>query len=268
MWLRVEHTTTFSYDGPIVEAYTELRLRPLDDGGQHCSSFRIETDPGGMRIREYSDHFGNDVMHFDLLESHDRLEVHATSEVTTRETFSDGRRAPSLLERHEFLSQTAYAPFSERVRAFTTTHVAGEAASERAYALMQGVRAELIYDSGATHVRTRADEALELGRGVCQDFAHLLLASCRLEGIPARYVSGYLHDPAFDGGNAASHAWVDAWDEERGWISLDPTHDREQTDHYVRVATGRDYGDVPPTLGVFRGNATETLDVTVTLREL
>jgi transglutaminase-like putative cysteine protease len=260
--LRVEHTTTFTYDEPIVEAYTELRLRPLDDGGQHCSSFRLVTDPPGLRVREYRDHYRNEVLHFDLLESHDRLEVRAASDVTTREAFADGGRAPSLLERHDFLSPTAYAPFSDRIRCFAAEHRGGVPA------LMEGVRAELVYDTDATDVRTRADEALELGRGVCQDFAHVLLASCRVQGIPARYVSGYLHDPAFDGGHAASHAWVDAWDDERGWVSLDPTHDREQTDRYVRVATGRDYADVPPTRGVWRGNALETLAVTVTLREL
>jgi transglutaminase-like putative cysteine protease len=262
VWLRVEHTTTFAYDEPIVEAYTELRLRPLDDGGQHCSSFRLTTDPPGLRVREYRDHFGNEVLHFDLLESHDLLEVRATSEVATREAFVDGRRRPTLLERYDFLAPTAYAPFSDRLRSFAAAHAGSPEA------LMHGVHAELVYDTRATDVRTRADEALELGRGVCQDFAHVLLASCRVHGIPARYVSGYLHDPAHDGGDAASHAWIDAWDDERGWISLDPTHDRGQTDRYVRVATGRDYADVPPTRGVWRGNASETLDVRVTLREL
>jgi transglutaminase-like putative cysteine protease len=268
MWLRIEHTTTFSYDGPIVEAYTELRLRPLDDGGQHCTGFRLETNPPGMRLRSYRDLYGNEVLHFDLLESHDRLEVRATSEVTTQEAFVDGHRRPTILERHDFLMPTAYVPFSDLVRDFAASHPGGEQPLERAVVLMHAIHAELVYDSDATDVKTRADEALELGRGVCQDFAHILLAACRLEGIPARYVSGYLHDPALEGANAASHAWVDAWAAERGWVSLDPTHDRGQTDHYVRVATGRDYADVPPTRGVWRGTAVEMLDVNVTLREL
>jgi transglutaminase-like putative cysteine protease len=89
-----------------------------------------------------------------------------------------------------------------------------------------------------------------------------MLAACRRAGIPSRYVSGYLYDPHGQG-EVASHAWVDVLDTERGWVSLDPTHDREQTEAYVRVAVGRDYADVPPTRGVFRGNATETLEVAV-----
>jgi transglutaminase-like putative cysteine protease len=269
MWLRVEHTTSYTYDAPVAEAYTELRLRPLADGGQHCSSFRLETTPPGLRVREYRDHFGNDVLHLDVLEPHDRLEVTAISEVMTPESAVHARRPPGPLERHDFLMPTGYAPHSDRVRAFAGEQGAsGESAAERACELMGAIKRELAYEPGATDVRTRADEALELGRGVCQDFAHILLAACRLEGIPARYVSGYLHDPALDGGHAASHAWVDAWDEEHGWVSLDPTHDREQNADYVRVAVGRDYADVPPTRGVYRGGATERLHVSVKLHRL
>jgi transglutaminase-like putative cysteine protease len=112
-------------------------------------------------------------------------------------------------------------------------------------------------------VRTTADEVLALGRGVCQDFAHVLIAACRSGGIPARYVSGYLYDAEAEAEHAASHAWVDVFNPELGWLSLDPTHDREQNDHYVRVAVGRDYADVPPTRGVYRGTASESLEVSV-----
>jgi transglutaminase-like putative cysteine protease len=267
MWLRIDHTSSYSYDEPIAEAYTELRLRPLVDGGQHRASFRLETTPPGVRIREYRDQLGNDVLHFDVLERHDYLEVRAMSEVMTPDAFTDSRRALTQLERHDFLLPTAYAPFSDEIRAFAATHVGGaeDGVAGRAREIARAIWTELVYDPRATDVRTRADEALELGRGVCQDFAHILLASCRSEGIPARYVSGYLYDPAIEGGNAASHAWVDIWEDERGWVSLDPTHDREQNDHYVRVAIGRDYADVPPTRGVWRGNAIEQLDVSVTL---
>jgi transglutaminase-like putative cysteine protease len=96
----------------------------------------------------------------------------------------------------------------------------------------------------------------------------VLLAACRCAGIPARYVSGYLYDPKLQGDNAASHAWVDVWDEGQGWLALDPTHDRDQSESYVRVAVGRDYGDVPPTRGVYKGQANETLAVRVGLQAL
>ena len=131
---------------------------------------------------------------------------------------------------------------------------------------MAAVRATLVYERGATTVKTRVEEVLALGRGVCQDFAHVLIAACRCEGIPARYVSGYFHDAAIEDEQAASHAWVDVYDEQDGWISLDPTHDREQDERYVRIAVGRDYGDVPPTRGVFKGGTQETLAVKVSVQ--
>jgi transglutaminase-like putative cysteine protease len=114
---------------------------------------------------------------------------------------------------------------------------------------------------------TRADAALALGRGVCQDFAHVMLAACRRAGIASRYVSGYLYDPLVQG-DVASHAWMDVLDAVRGWVSLDPTHDREQTAAYVRVAVGRDYADVPPTRGVWKGTTQETLEVVVRVTPL
>jgi transglutaminase-like putative cysteine protease len=268
MILRVEHTTEFAYDGPIAEAYTELRLRPLEGGGQHCSSFRLITQPPGLRVREYRDHFGNGVHHFDVLESHDRLTVTAVSEVMTPASFTGAGQAPTPLDLHDYLRPTAFAPFAESVRAFAERHTAGSAGSERARALMSAIRAELVYDPRATDVQTRADEVLSLGRGVCQDFTHVLLAAGRSVGIPSRYVSGYLYDPKLEGDNAASHAWVDVWDEERGWLALDPTHDRDQSESYVRVAVGRDYADVPPTRGVYKGQANETLAVRVGLQAL
>jgi transglutaminase-like putative cysteine protease len=268
MILRVEHTTEFEYDEPIAEAYTELRLRPLEGGGQHCSSFRLATEPFGVRVREYRDHLGNDVHHFDVLESHERLAVTAVSEVMTPAWFTGDRRQPTPLELHDFLSPTGYTPFAGAVISLAKDESTEGSGFERASRLMATVRDKLVYEPGATDVQTRADEVLALGRGVCQDFAHVMLAACRCVGIAARYVSGYLYDPTLEGDNAASHAWVDIWDEERGWIALDPTHNRGQTESYVRVAVGRDYADVPPTRGVYKGAANETLLVRVALHSI
>jgi transglutaminase-like putative cysteine protease len=105
-------------------------------------------------------------------------------------------------------------------------------------------------------------QALARGRGVCQDFAHLMIAACRALGLPARYVSGYVLAPR-RGAAEASHAWCDVFVAGRGWRSLDPTHAAEQSDHYVRVAVGRDYADVPPTRGIFKGAGQETMTVEV-----
>jgi transglutaminase-like putative cysteine protease len=263
MRVRIEHTTSFVYDEPIVEAYTELRLRPLDGAGQHCAAFRITTDPIGVRVRSFRDHVGNEIHHFDVLEPHDRLDVTATSEVLTPFSYVDTERLPGMLELHDYLARTSYVPLSDEVRAFAAEHAGTGTEGERATRLSQAIHREFTYETGVTDVHTGADEVLAIRRGVCQDFAHLLLAACRSSGIVCRYVSGYLYDASLDGDNAASHAWVDVLDEARGWISLDPTHDREQTEAYVRVAVGRDYEDVPPTRGVFKGVAHEKLAVHV-----
>src|SRR5258708_6958678 len=264
MWLGVEHRTVFAYDEPIAEAYTELRLRPQDDGGQRCSSFLLTAEPPDVNVQQYVDPFGNTVHNFDVLEPHDRLTLVATSGVFTPEGFIDTPGALSVLEQHDYRTPTVYSPWlTGRMSELeglngNTADVAG-----RARSLMNAVSSRLVYERGVTDVQTTADEVIALGRGVCQDFAHVLIAACRTVGIPARYVSGYLYDAEAEAGHAASHAWVDVFSEDRGWLSFDPTHDREQNDHYVRVAVGRDYSDVPPTRGVYRGNATEELAVSV-----
>jgi transglutaminase-like putative cysteine protease len=267
MLISVEHTTTFTYADCIAEAYTELRVRPLSAGGQHCTSFRLVTDPPGVRVRTYVDRLGNHVQHLEVLEDHERISITALSEVTTPAVFHDPSRDPSPLQVHDYLAPTEYAPFSEPLRKLAAAADGGGTAAERAVDLMRTMRGLLAYEPGATDVMTRADAALALGRGVCQDFAHVMLAAGRRAGIPSRYVSGYLYDPLGQG-DVASHAWVDVLDEERGWVSLDPTHDREQTEAYVRVAVGRDYADVPPTRGVFKGTAAEKLDVAVRIAPL
>ena len=267
MLIKVEHTTSFTYADPISEAYTELRLRPLSSGGQQCTSFRLVTDPPGVRVRDYRDRLGNDVQHLEVLEDHDQIAITALSEVSTPAVLSDSARDPSPLQVFDYLAPTEYAPFSDPLRELSATAEGEGTETERAVNLMRTMRGLLVYEPGATDVMTRADAALALGRGVCQDFAHVMLAACRRAGIPSRYVSGYLYDPLGQG-EVASHAWVDVLDSERGWVSIDPTHDREQTEAYVRVAVGRDYADVPPTRGVFKGTAAETLDVAVRIAVL
>jgi transglutaminase-like putative cysteine protease len=265
MHLCIRHTTLFTYDTPIVEAYTELRLRPLDVDGQHCLSFRTETDPRGLRIREYTDQLGNTVGHFDVLEQHERLRVTTTSEVLTS-AYTD-RREPSTLELHDYLQPSGYTTADNSIRALAAVTKDGTH-TERARQLMHHLHKTLVYERGATTVQTPAADVLDLGRGVCQDFAHLFIAASRSAGIPARYVSGYLYDDALATNGGASHAWVDIFDPDQGWLSLDPTHDRAQDDSYIRIAVGRDYADVPPTRGVFKGTANENLAVEVSVQRL
>jgi transglutaminase-like putative cysteine protease len=269
MWLAVEHTTRFSYDAPIVEAHTELRLKPAHMHGQRCSSFRVETEPQVASVDEHFDRFANSVYHFDLLEPHSRLVVTVASEVWTADRYED--EAPlSPLDRWDLLQGTRYVPLDGSIAELAEQVDEGDETFATARALMHAVRSAMTYERGTTNVHTRADEALADRRGVCQDFAHVMIGVCRARGLPARYVSGYLFDPRTDGNgeDGASHAWVDVYDNERGWLSLDPTHDTEQTASYIRVGVGRDYADVPPTRGVYRGDANETLEVAVVVRAL
>jgi transglutaminase-like putative cysteine protease len=261
MRLQIEHVSTFTYDHPISEAYTEMRMRPLDAGGQRCLSFSLTPQPR-EEVRHYLDRFGNGVHHFDVLGSHRQLVVTAASLVLTPEAFQPEPEALSQLEAFDYLQGTYYAPLAPALADLAAQHaVPGDPASTARF-LMETSHGALIYEKGVTDVQTTADQALRLGRGVCQDFTHVMLAACRSQGLPARYVSGYLYN---NGHTAASHAWVDVHLPGQGWVSLDPTHNRAQTGQYVRVAIGRDYGDVPPTRGVFKGQAKEKLDVKVTV---
>lgn len=267
MWLNVEHVTRFSYDGPINEAYTEIRLKPTHRDGQRCSSFSLTTDPRGAAVAEYLDRYGNAVHSFDVLEAHERLVVTVRSEVWTTERFTPEAAGISRLDRWDMLRGTRYIDLEGRIAALAAEVEPSGDTRDVAFRAMAAVRERMTYERGSTHVHTTADEALADGRGVCQDFAHVFIGVCRIVGIPARYVSGYLFDPARDGSESESHAWVDVFDEARGWLSIDPTHEREQNERYVRVGIGRDYGDVAPTRGVYKGAAEESLAVSVVLRE-
>lgn len=258
MKLRIEHHTRFSYDGPVSEAYAEMRLKPLDADGQRCLSFRLVTEPHGD-VARYKDRFNNDVRVFDVLNSHENLVVSAYSDVLTPNVFTPESPRLSPLDEHDYRMATPYTPETSRIEELAASADAGDA-EKTALALMETVQKALIYEKGATDVTTTADSALELGRGVCQDYSHIFIAACRSRGILARYVSGYLFD---DGRTAASHAWADVLIPGMGWISLDPTHGSAQTARYVRVAVGRDYADVPPTRGVYKGSAKESMDVVV-----
>ncbi len=261
MRLQIVHTTRFSYDEPVSEAYMEMRLTPLDAGGQRCNSFRLGTDPTG-EVQGYVDRFGNLVRHFDTLAPHDQLVVSARSDVATPEGYAGPERALSPLDAFDYRQPTAHVPLTPAIAAFVRHAAVPADPLATAETLMHEVHRAVAYVPGATSVATTAEEVLADGRGVCQDFAHLMIAACRSAGLPARYVSGYMFAPR-RGTAAASHAWTDVFIDGHGWISLDPTHDSAQSDHYVRLAVGRDYADVPPTRGVYKGGGKETMTVDV-----
>lgn len=265
MRIRIEHTTTFTYDSLISEAYTEMRLAPLDLGGQRRVLFRLRTEPEG-EVTRYLDRYENEVHYFDVLQPHQQLRVTAISEVLTDAHYRDDTRELSPLASHDYLTSTRYTPENGDLHALAREAAAKGEVGETVRALMHAVHRAIEYEKGATTVRTTAAEALAIGRGVCQDYAHVMIAAARAAGLPARYVSGYLYSP--DAPEMASHAWVDVFIAGVGWQALDPTHDCVQDARHVRVGVGRDYSDVPPTRGVYKGKAEEKMAVDVVVERI
>ena len=203
-----------------------------------------------------------------MLPSHRRMTVTATSEVETSADALSAAPALTPLEQHSFTATSPYVPFTDDLLAFARAVAPADAdVAATAHALAGAIYASCAYEPGSTDISTTADAVLAGRRGVCQDFAHLLIALCRGLGLPARYVSGYLYDsdkPA--DAILASHAWTEVFLEGRGWLGIDPTHNRATGALYTRVAIGRDYADAAPVRGIYQGDAKETLEVRVRMR--
>jgi transglutaminase-like putative cysteine protease len=275
--LSVYHVTSFDYAGSVRDNINEVRLCPRSDELQTTLDFRLTTEPPSDP-RSYLDNFGNTVHSFDIAEPHTRLVITASSRVITRPpgvpsdlTLPD-RYVPLRLEDAgeaiDYLQPTARADFAPNIVALARE--ARDAGTQGRLGplvrrLCRALHGRMEYVPGATDVGTVAGDALKAGRGVCQDYTHIMLAALRVLGIPARYVSGYVHPEgtADEVGEQASHAWVEVFFPSFGWAGIDPTNDQVVDDHYIRVAYGRDYGDVAPVRGSYRGADTRGMDVEV-----
>lgn len=278
MHLRVLHRTTFVYAGKAHDSFNEVRLQPATDSTQRCVDFRLNITPGA-ETRDYEDFYHNQVHHFEVIPEHTKLVIEARSEVET--TPLDARppvpRVPvEELERSveremlaEFYNGSHYVPLEVELWREAQDALA-EGRSDvwnDVRRLGQHVYRRFAYRPHTTGVNTRATDVLKLRMGVCQDFAHVHLGLCRSVGIPARYVSGYFFNTTRRPREIeASHAWIEAWIPGHGWAAFDPTHDRVADDRYVKVAVGRDYADIRPVNGTYRGAPTRALKVTVTVR--
>ena len=278
MWrMRVIHATGYAYKSPVTASFNEARLTPRSDSRQNVILNRVETVPATRSYR-YVDYWGTAVTAFDLHAPHTELEVTASSVVETDrgelpkdKVGWDELHTEAVIDRFdEVLSPTHYTPQSKRI------HRVGERISkyqdpqEAVIAAAHWVHGELDYVAGTTGVHSSGLDALREGKGVCQDFAHLTLILLRGMGIPARYVSGYLHPnrkamigDTIDG---QSHAWVQAWT--GGWWNYDPTNDAEINEQYISVGVGRDYSDVTPLKGIYSGEGSTDLDVVVEITRL
>ncbi|MCF6379180.1 transglutaminase family protein [Nocardioides KLBMP 9356] len=273
MELRIVHTTGFEYDGLALASYNQARMTPQTGPGQIVVHTRLGVSPTPWTY-DYKDYFGNDVTSFEVLDPHESMTVTAVSTVHTDRAPAtlpslswEDLKAPEVTDRFtEYLAlpQLVAPPtdLAERVRDIAaSTSSPGEAARE----VCSLVHAEVEYNPGTTDVATPAVEAWAQRGGVCQDIAHLVLGGLRSVGIPARYVSGYLHPLAEarvgETVQGESHAWVEWWDD--GWHGFDPTNDLEPGDRWVVVATGRDYLDVRPLHGIYSGAQTSSMFVKV-----
>ena len=267
MKLQIEHETIFTYTNPVHEAVGEARLRPRDDAGQRLLTFRLALDPQTPFDR-VADRFGNTIHCYSMLPPHKRMVVTATSVVETRAEPLTPAPPLTLLQQHDFSAASPYVPLADELRTFARDHApADNDAEATALALMGAIYETCTYEPGSTDISTTADAVLAGRRGVCQDFAHLLIALSRTLGLPARYISGYLYDPdKRPDAILASHAWAELFLEGRGWLGLDPTHNRATNPCYTRVALGRDYADAAPVRGLYQGDAQETLEVRVRIR--
>ncbi|HKV21752.1 MAG TPA: transglutaminase family protein [Mycobacterium sp.] len=278
MWrMRVVHSTGYAYKSPVTASFNEARLTPRSDSRQNVILNRVETVPATRSYR-YVDYWGTAVTAFDLHAPHTELEVTSSSVVETdkgelpeTKVSWDDLNTEAVIDRFdEVLSPTRYTPASRRIARVGQKILKEHDPFEAIVAAANWAHSELEYVPGTTGVHSSGLDALREGKGVCQDYAHLTLILLRSMGIPARYVSGYLHPqadaPIGDTIDGQSHAWIQAWT--GGWWNYDPTNDTDINEQYISVGVGRDYADVSPLKGVYSGEGSTDLDVIVEISRL
>jgi len=279
----VRHATIYRYASPVTLSTHRLRLAPRATPRQTVRRFSIEVSPENHDLIAERDAFGNATHLLDIHESHSALIIEARSEValagqspelgfTAWEAVAEAARRPSgaaALEAAQFALPSAFTAADDAVEDYARdSFIQGRPALEAARDLTARIFHDFAYDPEATHASTLALDSFAARRGVCQDFAHVFLAWCRAQGVPARYVSGYLLTRPPEGkermvGADASHAWASVWCPVSGWVDFDPTNDLIPSLEHVTCAWGRDYGDVGPVSGVVLGGGGHTIEVAV-----
>jgi transglutaminase-like putative cysteine protease len=287
--LHIIHETHYRYSAPVVLSQQLLHLTPRTLPWQTCERHRISVEPPAGEMAEREDYYGNRTVHLLIAAPHESLVVRAESEVTVRPRARERRSAPKvawetvrarlhslegqpLAEPAEFLYES---PHIERLRELTDyaqkSFTARRGMLEAASDLARRIHRDFTFDRTATSVSTPLKQVLRDRRGVCQDFAHLMIGCLRGIGLSACYVSGYILTAPPPGrqrlvGADASHAWVSVYCGERaGWVDIDPTNNCLVADSHVTLGWGRDFGDVTPMRGVILGGGTQTLAVRVTV---
>jgi transglutaminase-like putative cysteine protease len=275
MQLQVTHTTGYSYAGRVLASYNEARMTPVTAPGQLVLASRLDVTPSPWMYR-YRDYWGAQVTAFEVAEVHDRLLVTAASTVQVDRRPAephgltwDELRDPAVVDRQcEYLGlPPRVLPALDLAERLGPLLADASGPSDFAQAACHLVHSEVEYVTGSSEVHSTAAEAWDARAGVCQDVAHLCIGALRTAGLPARYVSGYLHpstDPVVaEPATGVSHSWVEWWD--GTWVGFDPTNEVTPDDRYITVAAGRDYADVAPLTGIYAGDAESTMFVEVTV---
>jgi transglutaminase-like putative cysteine protease len=286
MQFHIEHTTEYTYPEAATESFSELRLRPRESGRQRVSHHYTYIQPQ-VPVESYVDYFGNYVETVSIPFRHNNLQVRSVSDVETHErtdalsgldlTISEARQLyhPLRRELFDYLQPSHFILYPPEIVEMARELLPGPGRfAESVHELNNYIFENFRYESGVTTAHTTVAEFFEHQRGVCQDFAHLMISVCRCAGIAARYVSGYIESDIIpanaDGtvdaaliGNAASHAWVEIFSPNLHWVGLDPTNNMLESERHVQIGIGRDYYDVPPLSGVFKGRKHQTMNVQV-----
>lgn len=285
MKLKICHTTTYQYENLVTDSVNEVRLAPRTNYRQSCYHHTITTEPNAPLLT-YEDGFGNRIHAFTVNRPHRELTIKSVSTVVTHE--NDGVRKRVLSSEDdwamlaedwvqnkyaEYLLPTVYTEVDENIRAFTEqTKRFGAGVYDHVMHLVTTIYHEFEYRPHATHVKTKASELLTRKAGVCQDFAHLMITALRAEGVPARYVSGYHFVSDLQTRTAefeqASHAWVEAYIPGTGWLGFDPTNNNRVDGRYIKLGHGRDYLDIVPVKGIYRGMPGQKLIVEVDVQRM
>lgn len=286
MRFAVSHTTFYRYEQPASESVAELRLWPVSGSSQTVEGRELTIEPSA-RVGSFTDFWGNRVEYFAIPFRHESLRIVSSAEVETHAqgsvdycaevTVAEARQIVnrSSIEAVEFRRPSRLVPLGEVLKPLGKRFVLADApVVGTAWAINSWIRRNFEYVPGATDVRTPLEDVVGLRKGVCQDFAHVMLSILRTGGIPARYVSGYIEpvDPTQADseliGAAASHAWVEVLLPGGRWWGLDPTNDQVAGERHIKVAVGRDYDDVAPFRGTFKGVTGQELEVDVRIERI
>jgi transglutaminase-like putative cysteine protease len=282
MIFNIVHTTAYEYSAPAIESFTELRVRPRQSNLQNVLFHVTEVNPRAA-LEEFTDYYGNTVECLSVPFRHKCLSVTSRSTVETMPrkdalsgldlTVSEAVRLnwPQRRILFDYLMPSMHAPITPELEALSKQQLPSSASfAESILGLSSFIYNQFTYMPGVTEVRTPLTEVLRTRQGVCQDFAHLMIALIRCAGLPARYVSGYIETEPVRGtdglmGATASHAWVEVYLPSGLWLGIDPTNEILEGERHVQIGVGRDYHDVSPLRGVFKGAERQQLSVMVTV---